>query len=195
MLDGGPARVVRPTDRQQAYRQEAVRVPQESPVSIRPPVEPVEPQVKASRKERSGTSRGVIVGLVLALVVALSFAGFMAFQNYASGVGGSIDKDKYQAVFFANGQVYFGKLTAASSKHFELTEVFYIQSEVQAEDDDTVDDTTNTTTEQKLIKRGSEVYGPEDVMFIDRDQVMFFENLKSDSEVVQLIKNYKSGSN
>jgi hypothetical protein len=52
-------------------------------------------------------------------------------------------------------------------------------------------DEQTTTGDKKLIKLGKEVHGPEDAMIINRDQVQFYENLKSDGEVAKLIDQYK----
>ncbi len=49
-------------------------------------------------------------------------------------------------------------------------------------------------TGSQLIKLGEEVHGPEDAMIINRDQVLFYENLKPGGKVSQLIQNYKSGN-
>ena len=45
-----------------------------------------------------------------------------------------------------------------------------------------------------LTKLGGEIHGPEDKMIVNRQQVLFIENLKPDSKVVQLIKDHKLGN-
>jgi hypothetical protein len=42
------------------------------------------------------------------------------------------------------------------------------------------------------VKLGSELHGPQDAMFIDSDKVMFWENMKDDSKVVQAIHQHKN---
>ena len=51
------------------------------------------------------------------------------------------------------------------------------------------------STGMQLIKLGEEVHGPEDTMVINRDQMLFFENLKSDGKVTQLIRQHSQGGN
>lgn len=189
MLDGGPARVVRPTDRQTSYRQEAARAPQEPSVSTRPILQPEEPATKPPRKVKPKSPKGAIIGLIIALILVLGVGAYLAFQVFGSGIAGSIDKNKYQAVFFANGQVYFGKLEIMNNQYYKLTNVFYVQTD--ASDDESSDADAGTVTNQKLIKRGAEVYGPEDEMIINSSQVMIIENLKPDSQVSQLIRDYR----
>ena len=189
MLDGGPARVVRPTERQTAYRQEAARAPQEPSVSVRPAPHPEAPVARPTHKAKSKSPRGVIIGLIVALILALGAVGYLTFQAYGSEVASKIDKTKYQAVFFDNGQVYFGKLEIMNNEFYKLTNVFYVQSEASTAENSEAD--AGTVTNQKLIKRGAEVYGPEDEMIINKSQVTIIENLKPDSQVSQLIRDYR----
>lgn len=90
---------------------------------------------------------------------------------------------EYQAVFLDNGQVYFGKITAQRSDYLRLTEVFYLQSGTSA-----MDSEANVA----LVKLGNEMHGPQDQMFIRAERVLFVENLKDDSKVVQAIQQYQS---
>lgn len=189
MLDGGPARVVRSTERQTAYRQEAARAPQEPSVSVRHTLQPEEPVAKPPRKAKSKSPRGAIIGLIIALILALGAGGYLAFQAFGPGIARSIDKSKYQAVFFDNGQVYFGNLEIMNNKYYKLTNVFYVQSDTSADENSGAE--AGTVTNQKLIKRGAEVYGPEDEMIINSSQVTIIENLKPDSQVSQLIRDYR----
>ena len=45
-----------------------------------------------------------------------------------------------------------------------------------------------------LVKLGDELHGPADKMEINRDQILFIEDLKPNSQVVMAIKNYKTGN-
>lgn len=109
-------------------------------------------------------------------------------------VGGSteselIKKDKYQAVFLSDtsGQVYFGKLKSLNNKYYELTDIYYVKVENAVQPD------RNNTAAQNisLAKLGNELHGPEDVMYISRDKVLFWENLKDDGQVVKAITEFK----
>jgi len=85
------------------------------------------------------------------------------------------DKTKWQAVFLTNNQVYFGHLREAKGGYTVLEDVYYLSNSQSGQS--SVD----------LIKLGSEVHGPEDQIFIPKEQIMFWENLKSDSQVVRII--------
>lgn len=98
--------------------------------------------------------------------------------------------DSYQAVFLTNNQVYFGKLSRADSKYPVLKEVYYLQV-TQALQPRGQEETP--TQNVSLVKLGGELHGPEDEMVINRDHILFYEDLKPDSQVVQAIKQFKEG--
>ena len=140
--------------------------------------------------------RWTIILVALLAAVVLAAVGWLVWQNVQSAKTGlgSVDSSKYQAVFLTNGQVYFGKLQASDSEYFRITEVFYLQKQV-TEQTDTNTSKSATTTDQNqllLIRLGDAVHGPEDEMIISKNQVLFYENLKSDGKVAQLISQYKN---
>jgi hypothetical protein len=90
---------------------------------------------------------------------------------------------QYQAVFLDNGQVYFGHITTQRAEYLELSQVYYLQSGISALD---------TEASVALVKLGNEMHGPQDQMFIRNEHVLFVENLKDDSKVVQAIQQHQS---
>lgn len=127
----------------------------------------------------------LIAGLVAVLLIVV-IAG-LALGNTGS-IASQINKDKYQAVFLnsSDGQVYFGKLSVENKDYYKLTDIYYVRVQ-------TVQPDKNTTAQQNisLAKLGSEIHGPEDVMYIRAEHVMFWENLKDDGQVVKAITEYK----
>lgn len=183
-MDIVPGRDSRPA---QPERNTSARIETEEKVIERPSVrrhsEPVR-HVKPPKKNRIKLI-SIIVGIVIIIVVIASAFWFFNRSTTAS----SIESDKYQAVFFTNGQVYFGKLQTLNNDYMKLTDIFYLQAKT---------DTTNPqkTTEQtetgvELIKLGNEIHGPEDSMIISKSQILFFENLKNDSKVSSTIIEYQ----
>ena len=186
MIDGGLSRTPRPADRQPAPRPDLSRRQTEAVVS------PVQPEATSNPRPRKGRA-GMIIGLILGFVLLAAGIGGYWFLS-RSQLSTQIDSGKYQAVFLSSGQVYFGKLTAVDSQYLKLSGVFYIQSQQDAaSDEDQI--TTQESTGMQLIKLGEEVHGPEDTMVINRDQMLFFENLKSDGKVTQLIRQHSQGGN
>ncbi|MCR4314082.1 MAG: hypothetical protein NUV84_02450 [Candidatus Uhrbacteria bacterium] len=124
------------------------------------------------------------IWVVAVLFVVLVAGSWYYFSVKADGTTGetAISSGEYQAVFLDNGQVYFGKLERSRGEFYLLTDVFYLQSGVA------VDQATNLA----LTKLGSEAHGPEDQMQINKEHVLFIEDMKDDSKVVQAIQQYKS---
>jgi hypothetical protein len=122
----------------------------------------------------------VLILLILLVLVArtqLFRAGIATL--FAPSAAEVIDRNAYQAVFLVNGATYFGKLEEQGDNWFLLSDVFYLSASDQ--------------TGTQLIKRGSEPQGPREPMIIPKQQVLFIENLRDDSDIVTLIKKFKSG--
>jgi hypothetical protein len=118
--------------------------------------------------------------LVVALLVLLYFGGAKEQDN--------IDKNKQQAVFLTNGQVYFGKIKSISKTYIDLQNIYYLNVNQQVQPnqkDSSSSDTSNQSV--SLVKLGCELHGPQDQMLINRDQITFWENLKTDGQVTKAI--------
>lgn len=116
------------------------------------------------------------------LVAAAVVAGLLFMQTRISNY---IDGSKYQALFLTNGQVYFGKLQKLNGDYFKLSDIFYLENNSTS-----VDDTTQDKSKIHLVKLGEEIHGPEDEMIVEKAQILFFENIKTDGGVANAIKNY-----
>ncbi|OGE92987.1 MAG: hypothetical protein A3K08_02545 [Candidatus Doudnabacteria bacterium RIFCSPLOWO2_01_41_7] len=75
----------------------------------------------------------------------------------------------------------------------QLRDIYYLQVTQQLQPDPTSQDATAQTQQKniQLVKLGSELHGPQDVMNIDRDKILFWENMKDDSKVVEAIRKYQ----
>lgn len=87
----------------------------------------------------------------------------------------------YQAVFLTNGQAYFGRLHSLSPGYVRLDDVYYLIANPQP--NDTAE--AERARKSQLVKLGSEVHEPVPVMYIPKRQILFWENLKADSRLVQ----------
>ena len=141
---------------------------------------------KKQPKQKKSFKWVIIAVVALALVVG----GWVAWQKLAPADSG-IESSKYQAVFFTDGQIYYGKLTVLNDRQYKLTNVFYILSQNENKTANADGDTAETQNNAQLIKMGNELHGPEDAMMINRDHVLFYENLKPDGKVTQTINQYK----
>jgi hypothetical protein len=131
----------------------------------------------------TGAIRRVFIVIVLIAVVALVAVFGRPYLQRAPGIGDQIDRNAYQAVFLAGGQVFFGRATAGDGS-LALTDVFYLVQNT---------DTAQPQQLGQLVKRGNELHGPREPMFIEIGQVLFIENLREDSQVVAAIKRFKAG--
>lgn len=100
-----------------------------------------------------------------------------------------IDQELYQAVFLTSGQTYFGLVSDITKDTMKLEDIYYLKT-------GSVDRNGNSTaaTDMSLVKLGSEIHGPEDVMIIERKNVSFWENLRKDSQVSKAIDEYKKSN-
>lgn len=144
----------------------------------------------AKQKKNKQLKIGAIIAAAALVLLTVVFSGWSLYQ---SSVGAHIDKSKYQAVFFTNGQVYFGKLERLNGGYFKLNDIFYLQAKAAkstTKDSANPQETTNQSSDVQLIKLGSEVHGPNDEMVMSKEQILFFENLKKDSKVSDSIGQY-----
>ena len=147
--------------------------------SVEPPVSP--------KKQKS--FKWLWVTIVIVLVIGGIWVKMKSPKqdvlSELQGVSKPLDiaTGQYQAVFLDNGQTYFGKLDPKGGEFITLTDVFYLQPGSAA---------NVPQGNLALSKLGSEAHAPEDKMSINKSHVLFIENLKSDSKVVQAIQQYKS---
>lgn len=162
--------------------------------------QPQAASVPAPRHTANGGSNGsgsrkmltALIGLVVLVVVVVGLMFAWNAKNSGTTGASGVEKDKYQAVFMTNGQVYFGKLAKVDAGYTELTDVYYLQVQ-QSVQPGTEEPAANAEQPQvSLTKLGNELHGPTDKMHISKDQVLFWENLKDDSTVVKAIKDYQS---
>lgn len=165
-----------------------VNRPQHSGNAVRPQDHQAAPQ--PSKKSKAIKKPLLIAAIILLVALAAAGAWYMKSQ---SGVSGTIDGGRYQAVFFTNGQVYFGKLKALNSDYMRLTDIYYLQAKsTDGKESNPQEASAQDASNVQLVKLGSEIHGPDDEMVVNKDQILFFENLKKDSNVSTTIANYQS---
>ena len=144
-------------------------------------------------QEKRKTILWAVIVLVLALLILTVFNGmFSGGTNNFGRLSNWADFSKYQAVFLSNGQVYFGKVTDANVQTLVLENIYYLRSAGNLQVSDTKNSTSTPETDNfSLVKLGNELHGPEDKMSINLSQVLFVEDLKVDSKVVEAIKAYE----
>lgn len=183
--------------------------PTPTPPVVVPPA-PLSSQIKPSKQ--SSTASAAIFACVLA-VVAIAASGFTymtsvaevkkvkdtqatelkkledtikTLEDEAKYEELQVDKDRIQAVFLTSKQVYFGKITEVKKDTVKLENIYYLRNGEFDKSGAIIGG-----ADVSLAKLGNELHGPDDVMYIERKNLEFWENLKDDSQVVKAIKEYE----
>ncbi len=129
----------------------------------------------------------IVAAAIVFAVVSTKGFGLLNKNNNNNSSG-------WQAVFLTNGQVYFGHLSDMNQQFVKLTNIFYLQvnqqQSLQSSGSSSPSTGSSSSPNLTLIKLGNELHGPTDQMNINRDQILFTEDLKSSSQVVSSINKY-----
>jgi hypothetical protein len=117
--------------------------------------------------------------LIAFIVVLIFFA--------VEGRGVVPDPAKWQSVFLNNGQVYFGHLRKAQNDYVEIKNVYYLRAAQTLQPPASI----TPAPSFELVKLGGELHGPEDAIYLEKSSVLFWENMRGDSQVVQAINNFQ----
>lgn len=112
--------------------------------------------------------------IVWQLLVSWSVLPSLTFPMVSGG--------KWQAMFLTNGQVYFGHLKEVNKDYVKMADIYYLQVSQQLQPS-----SSQSQQQISLVKLGNELHGPEDMMYVPKTQIVFWENMKNDSTVVQAI--------
>lgn len=125
--------------------------------------------------------------MFLILIVAIAAGAFYGTNMIKEKSGGKIR----QAIFLTNGQVYFGEISKTNSKWIELKDIYYLQVQQPLQQKDPKE---QQQPQISLVKLGNELHGPVDKMKINRDHILFYEDMKDESKVNDAIRDFiKSG--
>jgi hypothetical protein len=132
--------------------------------------------IPKSAVQRAAIIAGAIAALIVIAVLAVALA--RSTSGSKDSLASAINPNKYQAVFLNNGQVYFGKLTAPGGDFYYLRHVYYLQSQASRR---------GIASQSKLIKLTTDINAPEDLMVINRSDILFVENLNPAGRAAQLL--------
>lgn len=127
------------------------------------------------------------VGQLIGIVIIIAIVGVGAYFGADKFRSSSSGNKTRQAVFLTNGQVYFGYVKGQGTKNITMREIYYLQVQQPLQQ------STDKKTEQpqvSLVKLGNELHGPTDEMRINRDHVLFIEDMKDDSKVNAAIADF-----
>ncbi len=131
------------------------------------------------------STRGAVVAIAVAVLGIALLLALVVFRG-SDVVSKTPDKKRFQAVFLTNGDIYFGKIKDINSSFISLDNVYYIRAGGGASPSP-----SPGGANLQLVARGKEIHGPIGQMQISSQNVIFWENLKTDSKVVEGINNDK----
>jgi len=145
---------------------------------------------KRPEKKKLGGKLMKVVSVILLVSATVLLASLAVYLSLGGPTRESeyVDSSKYQAVFLnsTTQPPYFGKIRSINSKYMTLDNIYYLLVNQQVQPSGS----SSTSQDVKLVKLGCELHAPYDTMVINRDQVLYWENLKDDSQVVQAITKY-----
>lgn len=124
--------------------------------------------------------------------LALVLAAGVWWQFWPEGeekkLGLTVNSKTYQGVFLSNGQVYFGQITGLEEDYLKLTNIYYLRLRESLQTQGKIANEKEADQgEPTLVKFGTELHQPKDFMLINRDQILFIEELEANSKVAQAI--------
>ena len=123
-------------------------------------------------------SKKTILVLVVVLVAVVAALGFLLTKVFKSDDPGA--PSGYSAVFMSNGDVYFGKLSLFPWP--KLTNIWLLQRGVDAQGQ----------AQFGITKFTSAFWGPVDKMYLNPKEVLFWSDLRKDSEAAKAFTNPSS---
>lgn len=125
---------------------------------------------------------------VLIIVVLLILGGvYFIFSLVSSsrglpssqGLPFTVSKSGWQAIFLKDGRVYFGQVVETTEREVALRNVYYLQA-------------TEPHQGHVVSAQAPFLIKLDDEMRVNREQVLFIEDLQQDSSIVEVIEEYQS---
>lgn len=199
-----PTKVVQPEETHD-HSSMPIQVEQPGVVMTEVPKAKPEHESKKAKAQKSFNLQSMVIPLLIAFLFISGYLVYeitgvdqktseinkrvTALEQPSKYVNSQVEKDKFQAVFLSNGQVYFGKINHIDESTMTLNDIYYLKSGTFKQDG-TV---SGTLALAKLGK--DEVHAPEDAMNIDRNNVEFWENLKNDGQITKAIIAFEKTQN
>lgn len=144
------------------------------------------------KKSAGGALTHVIIVVLVVLGVLYALSAYTSINIL--GVNKQATSDNWKAVFLSNGQVYFGHIADERTNPVVVSDIYYLQvTQPLQQVGEGQQPAAANQPQLSLVKLGNELHGPEDQMRINQEHILFVEDLKSDSRVVEAIDNYVAG--
>ena len=127
----------------------------------------------------------IVVLYLLSLFTPLDVLGLRERSSPSPVTSSVAQRSEWQAVFLGNGQVYFGRIENEKSDPVILRDIYYLQviQPLQQREGE-----AQQQPQLSLVELGNELHGPLSEMRINRQHILFIEDLKSTGKVVEAIE-------
>lgn len=152
--------------------------------------------VKTQKGNLNAALRGMrlaqVALLFLVTILVVAVVAYIVVGGPKKAESGYVDNKKLQAVFLNGGQVYFGNINDLNGKFLSMSNIYYLRVNQQVQPNQS--NNNSSSNDISLVKLGCELHGPTDSMVINREQVIFWENLKDDGQVAKAVAEYKKAN-
>ncbi len=146
--------------------------------------------VSSNRAAKGTGAIGIATAVLIfsATILAVAAIYFFAIRGGNGNENRYVQSKNMQAVFLNGGQVYFGNIKNLNEKYMRVSNIYYLRVNQTVQPDGKA--AAGGNQDISLVKLGCELHGPTDEMLINRDQVVFWENLKTDGQVAKAVADY-----
>lgn len=93
------------------------------------------------------------------------------------------------SLFLSNDQVYFGRIVEETSDTIVLKDVYYLKTTSSDLTTQTNLNEGTVSAKLSLVKLGKELHRPKDQIFINRQHVIYYEEMGDESPIIENILN------
>lgn len=149
------------------------------------------PMAPAKKSGHSGWIINLIIIIIVVAVILYLISAYTSLNILGLNKSDNGNSDAWKAVFLTNGQVYFGHTPNENADPMVLEDIYYLQVTQPLQQLGADQTPPNLNQPQlSLVKLGNELHGPSDQMRINREHVLFVEDLKAEGRVVEAINEY-----
>jgi len=140
--------------------------------------------VSAQGSNFSHSKKKGLAFLIIGIIVLLAVASFLVVTILSS----TETAENWQAVSLTNGRTYFGQIVKESSDKIVLEDVYYFQvNQVQNQEG-------QAQPQISLQNIQNEMHGPTNKMEINKEHVLFVEELSDNSQVLTALRQQQAGT-
>ncbi|HLJ65947.1 MAG TPA: hypothetical protein VKX16_01135 [Chloroflexota bacterium] len=136
-------------------------------------------QIAISRSAVRRAGYTLLALVVLVVVIVATAVVVKATSSSSDPVAAAIKANLYQGVFLTNGEVYFGKLTAPGGDFYDMTHVYRLTAQPAT--------TKGQTPGRQLLPITRDIQGPQDLLVINRSQILYVENLAPNGRAAAIL--------